>query len=84
MSFSILLNLGRIKWARSLVYHLQDVLNGVTTHRVLKDLPATIELSKRHKLTEAILKQYEDDTVAIWMNQHVYLTEKFFTIINFL
>lgn len=62
---------GRIKWARSLVCHLQDVLEGVTTHHVLKTLPATVELSKRHKLTEATLKQYEDDMVAIWMNQHV-------------
>lgn len=53
------------------MYHLQEVLDGVTTHHVLKNLPATSELCKRHKLTETTLKQYEDDMVAIWMNQHV-------------
>lgn len=67
---------GRIKWARSLVCHLQDVLDGVLTHHVLKLLPATVELARRHKLIEATLKQYEDDTVAIWMNQHVNKRER--------
>nr|CAH7754292.1 unnamed protein product [Callosobruchus chinensis] len=31
---------GRIKWARSLVSHLDELLTSVTTHHILKNLPA--------------------------------------------
>ncbi|XP_050507714.1 dynein axonemal heavy chain 5 [Diabrotica virgifera virgifera] len=62
---------GRIKWARSLVSHLEELLSSVTTHHILKNLPATVELSKKHKTAEAMLKIYEADMVALWMNQHV-------------
>lgn len=63
--------LGRIKWARSLVSHLDELLSNVTTHHILKHMPSTIELSKRHKLAENMLKSFEADMVALWMNQHV-------------
>lgn len=63
--------IGRIKWARSLVYHLAELLDSVTTHPILKTLPATVELSKRHKNADSMLKGYENDMVAIWMSQHV-------------
>lgn len=63
--------LGRIKWARSLIHHLEELMENVTTHPVLKTLHATVELSKRHKAATATLKAYENDMVAIWMNQHV-------------
>ncbi|RZC39074.1 dynein heavy chain 5, axonemal [Asbolus verrucosus] len=62
---------GRIKWAKSLLCHLDELLSCVTTHHVLKNLPATAELSKRHKAAETTLKSYETDMVAIWMNQHI-------------
>jgi dynein heavy chain len=62
---------GRIKWARSLLCHLDELLSSVTTHHVLKNLPATAELSRRHKAAETTLKSYETDMVAIWMNQHI-------------
>ncbi|XP_015833540.2 dynein axonemal heavy chain 5 isoform X3 [Tribolium castaneum] len=62
---------GRIKWARSLLCHLDELLSCVTTHHVLKNLPATAELSRRHKAAETTLKSYETDMVAIWMNQHI-------------
>lgn len=63
--------LGRIKWARSLLCHLDELLSSITTHHILKNLPATAELSRRHRGAETTLKSYEADMVAIWMNQHV-------------
>lgn len=64
---------GRIKWARSLVSHLHELLSNVTTHHILKNLQATVELSRKHTAAETMLKTYEDDMVALWMNQHVSL-----------
>lgn len=63
--------IGRIKWARSLGAHLDELLSNVTTHHVLKSLPAAIELAKKHTAAISMLKAYEDDIVALWMNQHV-------------
>ncbi|KAG5886924.1 hypothetical protein JTB14_034200 [Gonioctena quinquepunctata] len=63
---------GRIKWARSLVSHLDELLSNVTTHHILKNLSASVELSKRHKAAETMLKTFETDMVALWMNQHVH------------
>ncbi|XP_031355650.1 dynein heavy chain 5, axonemal-like [Photinus pyralis] len=65
---------GRIKWARSLVYHLSELMENVTDHPILKTLPAAVELTKRYKNAEAMLKGYEKDMVEIWMSQHVKLT----------
>lgn len=62
---------GRIKWARSLEAHLDELLSNVTTHHVLKNLPAAVELSRKHTTAQAMLKAYEEDIVALWMNQHV-------------
>lgn len=62
---------GRIKWVRSLESHLDELLCGVTSHHILKNLPTTLDLSKRHKLAENMLNNYETDMIAIWMNQHV-------------
>lgn len=53
------------------MYHLQELLESVTTHPVLKALPAAVELSKRYKHAESTLQAYENDMVAIWMGQHV-------------
>ncbi|XP_045464260.1 dynein axonemal heavy chain 5 [Harmonia axyridis] len=63
---------GRIKWARSLKSHLEELLTSVTSHNILKNLPATQELSRRYNQAEQTLKSYETDMVAIWMNQHVW------------
>ncbi|XP_057658943.1 dynein axonemal heavy chain 5 [Diorhabda carinulata] len=62
---------GRIKWSRALVSHLDELLTSVTTHHILKNLPATVELSKKHKIAETMLKTFETDMVALWMNQHI-------------
>ncbi|VEN47382.1 unnamed protein product, partial [Callosobruchus maculatus] len=62
---------GRIKWSRSLVSHLDELLTSVTTHHILKNLPAAVELSRKHKSALTMLKSFETDMVALWMNQHV-------------
>ncbi|KAB0801458.1 hypothetical protein PPYR_05812 [Photinus pyralis] len=67
---------GRIKWARSLVYHLSELMENVTDHPILKTLPAAVELTKRYKNAEAMLKGYEKDMVEIWMSQHVWDVDK--------
>lgn len=63
--------IGRIKWAKSLICHLEELLTSVTSHHILKNLQATVELSRRHKAAENTLKTYQNDMVAIWMNQQV-------------
>ncbi|KAF5296158.1 hypothetical protein FQA39_LY12612 [Lamprigera yunnana] len=63
---------GRIKWSRSLGRHLAELLDNVTTHSVLKTLPAAIELIRKYKNAESMLKGYEKDMVDIWMSQHVW------------
>lgn len=63
--------LGRIKWARSLKSHLEELITSVTSHHILKNLPATQELSRRYNQAEQTLKSYETDMVAVWMNQQV-------------
>ncbi|KAK9877873.1 hypothetical protein WA026_020099 [Henosepilachna vigintioctopunctata] len=63
---------GRIKWARSLVSHLYELLTSVTSHHVLKNMPTTQELSRKHSIVEQTLKSYEKDMVEIWMNQHIW------------
>lgn len=67
---------GRIKWARSLGAHLDELLSNVTTHHVLKNLPAAVELARKHTAALSMLKAYEDDIVALWMNQHVRIVLK--------
>ncbi|KAK4873406.1 hypothetical protein RN001_015435 [Aquatica leii] len=63
---------GRIKWSRSLIHHLSELLDNVTTHHVLKSLPAAIELIKKYKNAENMLKGYENEMVEIWVSQHVW------------
>ncbi|GLV32121.1 Dynein heavy chain 1 [Carabus blaptoides fortunei] len=69
---------GRIKWARSLVSHLQELMECVSTHHVLKTLPITIELNKRYQSAETMLKTYESDMIAIWMSQKARLQLEIF------
>lgn len=66
---------GRIKWARSLSSHLKELLDSVCAHHVLKNLPLTAELAKRHHNADAMLRTYESDMIAIWMNQKVNITK---------
>lgn len=70
---------GRIKWARCLASHLNELLSNVTTHHVMKSLPATMDLSRRHRAAENMFRTYETDMVALWMNQHVSDADKCLT-----
>lgn len=67
---------GRIKWARSLICHLDELMESITGHEVLKTLPATNDLSKRHRTADHLLRNYQDDIIAVWMNQHVSDVDK--------
>ncbi|XP_066156829.1 dynein axonemal heavy chain 5 [Euwallacea fornicatus] len=70
---------GRVKWARCLAAHLNELLTSVTSHHVMKSLPTTVELSRRHKTADHLLKTYETDMIALWMNQHVSDADKCLT-----
>lgn len=64
-------DLGRIKWARSLKYRIDDLLTEALQHPVLKSLPVTAELSKKYNIAISTLTAYEEDIVATWMNHNV-------------
>lgn len=70
---------GRIKWARCLASHLEELLANVTGHHVMKNLSATVELSRRHRAAENMFRTFETDMVALWMNQHVSDADKCLT-----
>ncbi|KAL1518053.1 hypothetical protein ABEB36_001736 [Hypothenemus hampei] len=70
---------GRIKWARCLTAHLQELLTNITSHHVMKNLPGTVDLSRRHRQAENLIKTFETDMVALWMNQHVSDADKCLT-----
>lgn len=60
---------GRIKWARSLICHLDELMESITGHEVLKTLPATNDLSKRHRTADHLLRNYQDDIIAVKVKQ---------------
>jgi hypothetical protein len=62
---------GRIKWVRSLHSHLEDLVMEVSSHPVLKTLPATSELLRRYSIVSAALASYEADMKETWMKQNV-------------
>jgi dynein heavy chain len=62
---------GRIKWVRSLHSHLEDLVMEVSSHLVLKTLPATSELLRRYSVVSAALVNYEADMKETWMKQNV-------------
>lgn len=66
--------IGRVKWSRSLIAHLKELMESVSTHHVLKTLPTTIVLTQRHQNAEVMLKTYESDMIAIWMGHKVILS----------
>lgn len=62
---------GRIKWSRSLECHLAELVSSVSAHPILQILPATKDLENRYNSVKTILSEYEDEIVAIWLNQDV-------------
>nr|CAD7423857.1 unnamed protein product [Timema monikensis] len=61
----------RIKWARSLHSHLDELVKSATSHPVLKTLPTTAELLRRYNIVGNALIAYEAEMKDAWMNQNV-------------
>uniref|UniRef100_A0A8W7PQG3 Dynein, axonemal, heavy chain 5 n=1 Tax=Anopheles coluzzii TaxID=1518534 RepID=A0A8W7PQG3_ANOCL len=66
---------GRIKWCRSLGYHLQELVTTVTTHPVLALLPSTKDIENRHNSAKIILAEYEQEMTQIWLSQDVAVAD---------
>lgn len=62
---------GRIRWCRSLESHLQELVSSVSEHPVLQTLPATKDLENRYNSVKTILSEFEEEMVAIWLDQDV-------------
>ncbi|CAB3374843.1 Hypothetical predicted protein [Cloeon dipterum] len=62
---------GRIKWVRCLQYHLQDLVNSISSHHVLQRLPATTELIEKYNNVNAHLKAFEADVIKTWTSQTI-------------
>nr|CAD7258976.1 unnamed protein product [Timema shepardi]CAD7569562.1 unnamed protein product [Timema californicum] len=67
---------GRIKWARSLHSHLDELVKSATSHPVLKTLPTTAELLRRYNIVGNALIAYEAEMKDAWMNQNVWLVDE--------
>nr|CAD7405488.1 unnamed protein product [Timema poppensis] len=68
--------LGRIKWARSLHSHLDELVKSATSHPVLKTLPTTAELLRRYNIVGNALIAYEAEMKDAWMNQNWRILRK--------
>lgn len=62
---------GRIKWARSLNSHLEELVQGVSQHPVLKTLHATAELVRKYNHVSNTLHNYESEMINAWLNHNV-------------
>lgn len=62
---------GRIKWARSLHFHLEDLVKSASAHPVLKTLSATSELVRRYNMVANTLLNYQQDMKNAWLNHNV-------------
>ncbi|XP_058454765.1 dynein axonemal heavy chain 5 [Malaya genurostris] len=66
---------GRIKWCRSLEYHLNELVTTVTTHPVLATLPSTKDIENRYSSAKIILAEYEQEMTQIWLSQDVSVAD---------
>lgn len=66
---------GRIKWCRALESHLAELVSSVTSHSVLKLLPATKDLENKYSSVKNILAEYEAEMVNIWLDQDVAVAD---------
>lgn len=62
---------GRIAWCRSLVAHLAELVTSVTAHELLRTLPGARDLENRYSSVRNVLREYEEEIVAIWLDQDV-------------
>lgn len=66
---------GRIKWSRALGSHLDELVSSVTSHPVLKTLPATKDLENKYSSVKNILDEYEQEMINIWLDQDVTVAD---------
>ncbi|KAG8237937.1 hypothetical protein J437_LFUL017487 [Ladona fulva] len=66
---------GRIKWVRSLKSHLEDMVESISSHPVLRILPATSDLLRKHLAVCVTLNSYESEITNIWMNHNVWVVD---------
>lgn len=66
---------GRIKWCRALESHLAELVSSVTSHSVLKLLPATKDLENKYLSVKSILAEYEAEMINIWLDQDVAVAD---------
>ncbi|KAI5700773.1 hypothetical protein M8J75_002754 [Diaphorina citri] len=67
---------GRITWARSLNFHLAELVESASQHHVLKTLHACTELARRYTTVAQTLQSYEKELIDIWMNHDVWVVEE--------
>lgn len=66
---------GRIKWSRALECHLTELVSSVTSHQILRTLPATKDLENKYISVKNILAEYEQEMVNIWLDQDVAVAD---------
>lgn len=71
---------GRIRWSRSLSSHLEELVSSVSAHPILQILPATKDLENRYNSVKTILGEYEEEMIAIWLDQDVREFGSFFSL----
>lgn len=62
---------GRIKWCRCLMHNITETVESVSAHPVLSALPATADILRKYNNVRSLIHHYEQDMIAIWMNQNV-------------
>lgn len=66
---------GRIYWSRSLESHMTELMTALCDHEVLSKLPPTKDLEHRYNHVMDVLGEYEDEIVAIWLDQDVSVAD---------
>lgn len=66
---------GRIKWCRSLLSHLKELITNITSHPVLVNHPITKDLENRHNYAKAFIAEYEQEMTLLWISQDVSIAD---------
>lgn len=68
---------GRIKWTRALQSYVEELAKSVSSHPVLKTLPAASEVMRKYNTVTSIFKVYEEDLKNIWNSHEVRCAFRF-------
>ncbi|KAI8118220.1 axonemal, Dynein heavy chain 5 [Lucilia cuprina] len=66
---------GRVYWTRSLDCHISELVDAVCEHPVLGSLPPCRDLEHRFNHVMTVLHEYEDEIIAIWLDQDVSVAD---------